>query len=98
LTKYVALNEIGTFQVSDGSSGYWTTYADDTYDGLWIKTDGSDQGSWNYDDGATDSGYWWNESNESGTWTQDDTDPLLKNITTSTEEQYDGSWMASDGE
>jgi hypothetical protein len=62
LTKYIALNEIGTFQVSDGSSGYWTTYADDTYGGLWIKTDGSDQGSWNYNDGATDSGSWWNES------------------------------------
>ena len=99
MTKYVALNEIGTFQVSDGSSGYWTTYVDDTTGGLWIKTDGSDQGGWDYDDDTIDSGSWWSDSGETWAWTRDDYDSLLKHVTTAADEQqYDGSWVGSGGE
>ena len=101
MTKYVALNDIGTFEVSDGSFGYWTTYEGDADGGLWIKSDGSNQGFWDYDEGTTDSGSWYayNESDESGTWTRDDTDFMLIHITIAADEQqYDGSWVGSDDE
>ena len=98
MTKYIALNDIGTFEVSDGSFGYWTTYEGDADGGLWIKSDGSNQGSWDYDEDTTDSGSWWNQAGESGTWTRDDTDYLLKHITVFTVGEYGGTVVNSDEE
>ena len=57
-TRYIAVNPVGVFHSIDESSGYWTTYANETDGGLWIRADGTEHGSWAHDDGSTTTGTW----------------------------------------
>lgn len=60
MTKYIALNPIGTWTTVDNeTAGFWTTFDDKTEGGVWIKSDGGDNGIWIYEsEDSTAVGTW----------------------------------------
>jgi hypothetical protein len=79
MTIYVALMPVGKFYSIDESSGYWTSFANETDGGLWIKTDGSEHGSWSHDEGSETSGTWkYSNGTDGGQWVSTENEPMNK--------------------